>query len=85
MMSCSTSSSLLLRRRLRRKDGWVLGKATGLNLGLEVSMSISSELWSPKSVPSKVENGTEETCGLQSLSISAGTGWRVTIIQIESS
>ena len=56
----------------------------GLNVGLDVSLSISSELWSPKSVPSKAEDGTEEMRGLHSMSISAGTGWRVTRIQIES-
>ena len=56
----------------------------GLNVGLDVSLSISSELWSPKSVPSKAEDGTEEMRGLHSMSISAGTGQRVTRIQIES-
>lgn len=86
MMSCSTSSSLLLRRCRGRKDGWVLGKGTGtgLNVGLEVSLSTSSELWSSKSEPSKAANGTEEICGLHSMSVSSGTGWRVTRIQIES-
>ena len=84
MMSCSTSSSLLLCQSLRRKDGWVLGKGMGLNVGLDVLLSISSELLSPESVPSKAENGTEEMRGLHSWSISAGTGWRVTRIKIES-
>ena len=84
MMSCSTSSSLLLRRGLRCKDGWVLGKGTGLNVGLEVSLSISSELWSLKSEPFKAETGTAEMRGLHCSSISAGTGWRVTRIWIES-
>ena len=60
------------------------GKGIGLNVGLDVSLSISSELWSPKSEPSKAENGTEEMHGLHSLSISAGTGWQVTTIQIEN-
>jgi hypothetical protein len=74
IISCSTSSSLLLRQRLRRKDGWVLGKSSGLNVGLEVSLLISSELWLSKSEPFKAETGAEEMCGLHCSSVSAGTG-----------
>ena len=75
IMSCSTSSSLLLWRSLHCKDGWVLGKGTGLKVGLEVvSLSISSELWSSKSEPFKAETGAEEMRGLHFSSTSAGTG-----------
>jgi hypothetical protein len=73
MMSCSTSSSLLLRRFRGRKDGWVAGKGTELYVGLEV-LSISSELWLPKSEPSKALAGTEEMRGLHFSSTSSGTG-----------
>ena len=74
MISCSTSSSLLLRRSLCREDGWVLGKGIGLNVGLEVSLSISSELWLSKSEPFEAETGTAEMRGLHCSRISAGTG-----------
>ena len=73
MMSRSTSSSLPLQQCWSHKDGWVLGKDTGLNVGPEV-LSISSELWSSKLEPFKAEAGTEEMCGLHFLSTSAGTG-----------
>ena len=53
----------------------MLGKGTGLKVGLEVvSLSISSELWSSKSEPFKAETGAEEMCGLHFSSTSAGTG-----------
>ena len=79
IISCSTSSSLLLRRR--PKEGWVLGKGTGL----EVSLSVSSKLWSSISEPLlTVGTVCEETHGRHLLSVAPGTRFRVTKIEIPS-
>ena len=82
--SCSTSSSLPLKRRLED-----LGKGTGLNDGLDsgslpsLPVSVSSKLWLSASEPlfnPEVETWSEleEMCGLHFMSVAAGTGYRVT-------
>ena len=74
--SCSTSSSLLLKRRLED-----LGKGTGLNVGLDsgsLPASVSSMLWSSASLAEplfEAETWSEEMRGLHFMSVAAGTGY----------
>jgi len=79
IISSSTSSSLLFRRICEAGGGGILGKGSGPDMGLEASLSVSSELVASMS---EYFFDAEGTIGCHCLSIRPGTGSRVTKIKV---